>query len=97
MFQEGPIDGVIVRPLVQCDDARGWLIELFRADELPAEKKLALEIRKGMKRDAVERVLGMPTALGEAKGGDIYVHYKFDGHLRSVVYDRNDRVVAAYP
>ncbi|MFH1268712.1 MAG: dTDP-4-dehydrorhamnose 3,5-epimerase family protein [Planctomycetota bacterium] len=36
MFREGPIDGVIVRPLARFDDARGWLIELFRADELPA-------------------------------------------------------------
>jgi len=28
------IDGVIVRDLARFDDARGWLIELFREDEL---------------------------------------------------------------
>ena len=31
-----PIPGVIVRPLARHADARGWLLELFRADELPA-------------------------------------------------------------
>jgi len=36
MFREGPIEGVIVRPLVRFADARGWLIEFFREDELPA-------------------------------------------------------------
>ena len=38
MFHEGTIDGVLIRPLVRCADARGWLIELFRHDELqPAQ------------------------------------------------------------
>ena len=36
-FLDGPIDGVLVRPLKKLADARGWLMELFRADELPAE------------------------------------------------------------
>ena len=34
MFREGTIDGVITRPLERFDDARGWLIELYREDEL---------------------------------------------------------------
>lgn len=33
-FREGPIDGVIVRPLKRFEDARGWLIEIYREDEL---------------------------------------------------------------
>lgn len=33
-FHEGPIDGVIVRPLKRFEDARGWLIEIYREDEL---------------------------------------------------------------
>lgn len=33
-FREGPIDGVTFRPLKRFEDARGWLIELFREDEL---------------------------------------------------------------
>lgn len=34
MFRRGAIDGVIQRPLKCFDDARGWLIELYREDEL---------------------------------------------------------------
>lgn len=36
-FVEGTIDGVILRPLKAFTDSRGWLVELFRNDELPAE------------------------------------------------------------
>ncbi|MBX7164905.1 MAG: dTDP-4-dehydrorhamnose 3,5-epimerase family protein [Pirellulales bacterium] len=36
-FQEGPIDGVVIRPLKQFKDHRGWLVELYREDDLPAE------------------------------------------------------------
>ncbi len=36
-FVEGPIDGVGIQSLAQHRDGRGWLIELFRADELPGE------------------------------------------------------------
>jgi dTDP-4-dehydrorhamnose 3,5-epimerase len=32
---ESRIDGVIIRPLSRFSDARGWLTELFREDELP--------------------------------------------------------------
>jgi dTDP-4-dehydrorhamnose 3,5-epimerase len=35
MFREGPIDDVVIRALKPYHDARGWLIELFRNDELP--------------------------------------------------------------
>ena len=38
MFQDGPIDGLLLRPVSRFDDARGWLIELFREDQLPAEQ-----------------------------------------------------------
>src|SRR5262249_57516519 len=36
-FHPGPIDGVLWRPLRKYHDPRGWLCELFRHDELPAE------------------------------------------------------------
>ena len=36
-FVAGEIEGVIVRDLRKFDDERGWLIELFRHDELAAE------------------------------------------------------------
>ncbi len=34
-FHEGEIDGVIFRELARYDDQRGWLVELFRNDEVP--------------------------------------------------------------
>jgi dTDP-4-dehydrorhamnose 3,5-epimerase len=34
MFPEGTIDGVLIRPLRRLADARGWLVELYRHDEL---------------------------------------------------------------
>jgi dTDP-4-dehydrorhamnose 3,5-epimerase len=36
-FSPGPIDGVLWKPLKKFNDPRGWLCELFRHDELPAE------------------------------------------------------------
>jgi dTDP-4-dehydrorhamnose 3,5-epimerase len=38
----GTIDGVVVRPLVRHSDHRGWLVELFRADELPHDLTAAM-------------------------------------------------------
>lgn len=34
MFREGTIAGVLIRPLKRFVDARGWLVELYREDEL---------------------------------------------------------------
>jgi dTDP-4-dehydrorhamnose 3,5-epimerase len=36
-FHAGAIDGVIWKPLRKYHDSRGWLCELFRHDDLPAE------------------------------------------------------------
>jgi dTDP-4-dehydrorhamnose 3,5-epimerase len=36
-FTNGEIDGVIWKPLKKYHDQRGWLCELFRHDDLPAE------------------------------------------------------------
>lgn len=36
-FCDGSVTGVIVEPLSFHRDRRGWLVELFRADELPPE------------------------------------------------------------
>jgi dTDP-4-dehydrorhamnose 3,5-epimerase len=36
-FKTGPIEGVIWRPLLKFKDARGWLCELFRHDEVPID------------------------------------------------------------
>ncbi|HEY3104765.1 MAG TPA: dTDP-4-dehydrorhamnose 3,5-epimerase family protein [Pyrinomonadaceae bacterium] len=37
IFQTGDVKDVIVRRLQRFNDSRGWLTELFRHDELPAE------------------------------------------------------------
>ncbi len=37
MFTDGNIDGVIVRSLKRHSDGRGWLMEVFRIDELDTE------------------------------------------------------------
>jgi dTDP-4-dehydrorhamnose 3,5-epimerase len=36
-FCEGDIEGVTTRPLQAFSDERGWLVEIYREDELPAE------------------------------------------------------------
>jgi dTDP-4-dehydrorhamnose 3,5-epimerase len=36
-FRSGSINGVIWKPLRKYQDGRGWLCELFRHDEVPAE------------------------------------------------------------
>ncbi len=37
MFREGNIEGIIIRHLNKYSDERGWLIEIFRHDELVPE------------------------------------------------------------
>ncbi|HEY6009808.1 MAG TPA: dTDP-4-dehydrorhamnose 3,5-epimerase, partial [Geobacteraceae bacterium] len=36
-FTKGRIHDVVVRPLAKYLDERGWLAELYRSDELPAD------------------------------------------------------------
>jgi dTDP-4-dehydrorhamnose 3,5-epimerase len=36
-FSDGPIEGVIWKPLKKYPDPRGWLCELFRIDDIPEE------------------------------------------------------------
>jgi len=36
-FKNGPIDGVVLRELNVHHDQRGWLMEVFRKDEIPPE------------------------------------------------------------
>ncbi len=39
MYHEGPIEGVVFKPLERFEDFRGWLIELYRADEMDPEAR----------------------------------------------------------
>ncbi len=36
-LRKGPIEGVVLKPFRKFIDERGWLAEIFRHDELPAE------------------------------------------------------------
>lgn len=37
MFKDGPIEGIEIKELKRFSDDRGWLMELFRNDEVPGE------------------------------------------------------------
>ena len=37
MYKDGDIEGVVIRPLRFYTDSRGWLVELFRQDEVVQE------------------------------------------------------------
>lgn len=41
-FTEGEIQGVDYRPLTRYEDQRGWLMELFREDDLPEDLRPAM-------------------------------------------------------
>lgn len=49
---ECPIYGVVIRRLLRHQDARGWLMELFRDDELPAETRPAMAYVSSLLPDA---------------------------------------------
>ncbi len=54
MFKEGTVEGVVIRDLKKSADARGWLAEIFRNDEL-AEKDLPVMAYISMTLPEVER------------------------------------------
>ena len=37
-YVNGDIEGVVIRPLRQFNDNRGWLVEIFRHDELVQDR-----------------------------------------------------------
>ena len=41
-FTIAPIDGVLRKPMPRFTDTRGWLVEIFRQDELPADLEPAM-------------------------------------------------------
>jgi dTDP-4-dehydrorhamnose 3,5-epimerase len=41
-FSEGPIEDVVIHKLSAHKDPRGWLVELYREDELPTERYPAM-------------------------------------------------------
>lgn len=60
MFEDGEIDGVIIRKVSPFADDRGWLMEIFRSDELDGEYSPAMAYisltRPGVARGPHEHV-----------------------------------------
>lgn len=60
-FTQGAIEGVVVRPLRKFTDDRGWLVELFRHDDLAREFHPAMAYASvtlpGVRRGPHEHVL----------------------------------------
>jgi dTDP-4-dehydrorhamnose 3,5-epimerase len=60
LFHHGPIDGVVFKPLKRYHDARGWLIEVYREDELASHDRPRMsyvsETRPGVARGPHEHV-----------------------------------------
>ena len=57
---ESQIEGVVINKLDKWDDQRGWLVELYRNDELPADNKPVMayvsETKPGVTRGPHEHV-----------------------------------------
>ena len=45
IWKEGKIDGVRIGPVKKNVDQRGWLAEIFRADEMP-ESEMPADLRR---------------------------------------------------
>lgn len=60
MFKEGMIEGVVIRALNKYSDERGWLMELFRTDEVRSEYVPAMtyisQTRPGIARGPHEHI-----------------------------------------
>lgn len=66
-------------------------------EEIPTLAKEEFSINKGMTRSQVEAFLGFPAEIGQTKEGHVIAQYTFGARVRSVEYDLNDAVIAAYP
>ena len=94
-FQEGPIEDVIFRELRVYEDARGWLVELFRHDELPLDHYPAMtyvsETSPGVARGPHEHV-EQSDQFAFIGPGD-FALYLWDTRVRSATWGNRMRVV----
>lgn len=95
MFQEGSIEGVEFRPLKQFTDDRGWLIELYREDELdePLHPVMAYisETLPGIARGPHEHV-DQTDYFAFVGPGDFKL-YLWDSREKSVSYGHRTTMV----
>ena len=96
MFKDGPVEGVIVKELKRFSDGRGWLMELFRKDELD-EEYFPVMTYISLTRPGVAR--GPHEHLDQADyfcfaGPSDFKVYLWDNRVSSPTY-RNRRVLVA--
>jgi dTDP-4-dehydrorhamnose 3,5-epimerase len=95
-FQIGPIDGVVCRQLQRFNDQRGWLVELFRADQLPFELQPVMayisETLPGVARGPHEHV--EQTDLFAFIGPGEFRIYLWDARPRSRTLGHRQSIVA---
>jgi dTDP-4-dehydrorhamnose 3,5-epimerase len=88
MFHNGPIEGVIWKPLRKYHDARGWLCELFRNDELAADVRPVMAYASvslpGIARGPHEHV--HQTDFFCFLGPGNFKMYLWDGRTQSATY-----------
>ena len=89
-----PIDGVIIRQLTRHEDARGWLVELFRHDELPREfypvMSYVSQTRPGVARGPHEHV--DQAAFFAFVGPSTFRLYLWDNRSHSPTYRQEYRI-----
>jgi dTDP-4-dehydrorhamnose 3,5-epimerase len=95
-FQEGPIEGVIIRDLTQHDDRRGWLAEVFRQDEVQGDHMPVMgyvsATRPGVARGPHEH--RDQTDLFCFVGPGTFKVYLWDNREGSATYDHRQVVLA---
>ena len=96
MFKDGEIEGVVIRKLVRYNDERGWLMELFRHDEIdeeyhPAMTYLSLT-RPGVARGPHEHI-DQADYFCFAGPSDFKV-YLWDNRPESLTYKHRMTMVA---
>jgi len=95
MFEPGAIEGVVFKPLKRFHDARGWLVELFRHDELAAGDRPQMgyvsETLPGVARGPHEHT-GQSDYFAFLGPGDFKL-YLWDARQQSPTYGRRQTVV----
>jgi dTDP-4-dehydrorhamnose 3,5-epimerase len=93
-FREGAIEGVTFKPLAPHRDHRGWLIEVYREDELPAGQHPVMayvsETLPGVARGPHEHV--DQTDYFAFLGPGEFVLYLWDARPASPTHGRSMRV-----
>jgi len=96
MFRDGAIDGVVVKPLERFEDRRGWLVEIFREDELCPSDRPAMtyvsETLPGVARGPHEHV--QQTDLFAFIGPGDFKVYLWDNRPDSLTFGNRQVLVA---